>query len=491
MGGFAGAPGDSGGMSGSDAIAPSSFDAQLDAVLDGNGGSDAGDGGAAQESAIGEPAVEAEVGAESEGVQDGAEPEEIAAVGEPEEGTAETQSAETGQVEAPPAEKPSGTPEGVRVRSVDGKPAWVVAPEVGQQAFAKAKLVDLAEKALGEPLTEAFIERQKHITEGFEGMRLDLLSDNPRDQANVVLHFADIIRGARERGEIGHDALSSFVSTAVDVVRQTDPQAFATVQRDLTRTVLDSIYEEALSTENAANSETAKAMWAAAQHIDKQFFGKFRPLDDLKNAQPKPRFAAAERPRPEAAPAPDTRQQAAEAYRTWFRAGDEQIRGKLTGHVDSVFTSKDAKGVSLESRYGEYPGTLKSLKDQLSSQVREALRGDQQLKERVRILTRRAELATSAEIRNQIQAQVVAEHDRRIQQLIAEKKGPILSEAAKLLASRSSEAQKRAQAAKAAGTQPSPSSGTAKRTVAPASGSSGKFFSSREEFDKAVDSILG
>lgn len=487
MGGFAGALGDGGG----DAFAPAGFEAAMDATLDSDSVSDAGEGGAGLESAP-DPLDGAEVDGGDQGVA--AVEDETVVEGDPAEIADQPVAEDAGEAAPEPAQAAAqgapAVPEGVRVRSVDGKPSWVLTPEVGQQWHAKAQMADLAERTFGQPLTENLIQGQQAMAEGLQEMNLDLLSDNPANQAHVIEYFANVIRRAQDRGEIGHDALAGLISTAVNTVRQIEPASYRAIQRDLTRQVLDDVYEEALSLDNPQGEE-AKVLWSAAQHLDNRLFGKYRPLTELSTAQPRPRFGpAARKEAPAPAPTADDQGRARAEFSAWHSETDGRLQESLSGQVNTVFASKDVKGMSLEDRYKDFPNMLASVKRQLSDQVRSALRSDQQLAQKVRMLNERAKMAVSPEVRKQIQAQVISEHERRIKQVISEKKGPILTEAAKVLSSKSSETQRRAAAAKQAGQQPSPSSGTATKAPIPAKGSAGKFFSSPEEFDAAVDQLL-
>lgn len=394
--------------------------------------------------------------------------------------------------EAKPAETTAATgadslPEGVKVRTIGGKPVWTLDPEVGKQAFARAALVQEAEEILGEPVTKEALQLRQEILVGNEQIRADALSDSIEDQARVVLHFQELMNGARERGEIGHDAMAGFARATLNVAINSDPQTREAVVKDLLEFTIDDTYNQAI--EESDPQEAAK-LWGAAQRMEQRNFGKFRSKDEFEQkrtefaSKPKSRFA---RPAPAAAGQPQAQpQQAApaEQFTSWKRETDSKIGSEaVETNVDSALSH-----ISEDLRK-KNPIVFQSLRDQLLAEVRKGLRANQQLQTSVQAAVNRARLAVNPEVRNQIAQEIVKRQSAEVKRILDAKKGPILSEFAHVFAGASNQTKQRVQAAKVASRTVPPSGGPSQsRTMRPPA-PAGKYGSSAD-FNKDLEAAF-
>jgi len=415
-------------------------------------------------------------------------------------------------------------PEGVRVRKIDGKDSWIVDPEMGKASMARIALVDQAEQLWGEPVTPESIKFHGDSVRGFEQMRSDMISDDPADQANVIDHFANIIGQAAKNGEIGHDAMSSFVNVAIDkalsspgsladnVIAHISERLFgaeelpaalldkASASPQILKSVISGAYQAALIEKDPS---IATALWHSAQQIEKNKFGTFRPVKEMDylrttGATTLPTYQRAEAAKPAASAAQAQSQQArpqqnaptrspevAQAYTQWANTTNSGI------HQEAVVKTVD--GVldqALDKTLREkYPNYAKSARAQLVAAVEDGLMKDPQLRGQIAAAQKRAGFAVSPEIRNQIQSAVIQQHAQRAKQILNEKKGPILAEYDSLLKAKSNEASQRASASQRAGRQAAPSGGpSASRQVAPPA-SNGKFRNTGD-FANELDTAL-
>jgi len=412
---------------------------------------------------------------------DGEAEEETEAEGDeepPAEGTVEA-SGESTEPKVDAAAVPA-VPEGVKVRNVDGKPRWVLDPEAGKQVFASAALAQKAAEIIGEPLTEAALEFRQRTVEGNERLRSDMLSDSPNDQGRVIAHFENMFNTARERGEIGHDAMAGFVKNAVGFgLTSKDPGTRTATAEFLLKTAIEDTYSQALSHPDA---DKAARLWAVAQNLEEASFGTFRKselLSEGRKQAPPARFQRAAPPSVDAGrqqPADQTQQFEAWSSDTGTKIDKEAIDQAIDDAVSHIAPATREK----------HPVVFKSLRDQLKSTVREALLGDQSLRNQVDAASRRARLATNPDIRNQITSELVTRHLSRATEILKNKKGPILSEFAVLLAEKSNATKNRMAAGQQASRAVTSAGGpSASRTTRPAPKSG--TFSSNKDFHKELD----
>jgi len=423
--------------------------------------------------------------------------------------------------DAATAGEPGALPEGVRERTIDGKKSWVVDPEVGKATVARAALIEEAEKLWGEPVTAESIKFRQEMAEGFELMRSDMISDNPADQAKVIDHLTGVIEQAAKAGEIGHDALSSFFNMTIDkALNGAGPLADSVLShiserllgmqelptaildkvagnQQVLKQVISSAYLAALTEKDPA---VATALWHSAQQIEKNKFGTFRTVKEMDflrttGATTLPSYQRAEAAKPaQAQPAAAQPQQqnaatpspeAAQAYKEWGDTTDRKIHQEaVLKNVDTVLDQAIDKDLKEK-----YPNYAKSAKAQLVAAVQEGLKNDSQLRSQIAAIERRARLAVSPEIRNQLQSMVIKQYAQRAAQILSEKKGPILSEFATLLKAQSTQDTRRADASQRAGRQAAPAGGpsAARQTVPRAA--SGKF-TSATDFANELDTAL-
>lgn len=384
-----------------------------------------------------------------------------------------------------PAAAAAGIPEGVKLRMVDGKKAWVVEPKAGEAAFARAALVNEAEEIMGEPMTKEAIEFRQGVVKHWNTMRNEMISDDPADQANFIAGMGNVIRAAAAAGEIGHDALQGIVKLTIDDALRDGNDLSEPILQHITSNpkVLGSIvqmfYERALSEDNTpdpANPDrptAAQALWNSAQWIDKLFNKNMRPGDEfsylrkgnytkLPAYQGEKKVAAATQPKtgteaaaPAGAPAPT------QAFTDWSNKTNQSIeQTAVQVPIDELL-----KTAVPADQAKKYPTNVQTLRQQLSEKVAERLKSDPSLQEQRKIVVKRARMATSPQIRNQLQQALVNQHATAAKRILREVQGPILTEFAQLLNATSTSAGARAAASANAGRQaPSAGGPSASRT---------------------------
>ncbi len=402
--------------------------------------------------------------------------------------------AEVTDPNAPPV---PGIPEGVRLRTIDGKKAWVVEPAAGEAAFARAALVNEAETIMGEPLTKEALEFRQGVVKHWEGMRSDILSDNPADQTKFVDGVANVIRAASDAGEIGHDALSSIVKLTIDSALTDGNQLSEPILAHIASNpkvlngIIRNLYERAL---NEADPAQADALWKSVQWIDKlSNAGQLRPLKEFEylrtgGYKTLPNHApAAGTPKPAAAAAPPV--PAAGAPNPAFAEWSSKTNGNI--HQEAVLNPVEQllKTVVAPDQQKQYPTNFKTLQGQLSSAVEERLKSDPSLREQRETIIKRARMAVSPQVRNQLQTELVRQHASAAKRILNEVKGPILTEYAQLLNAQSKAEVARATASTTAGRQAATAGGPpASRSATPPARTG--FYKNNAEFEKEFAEML-
>ncbi len=407
-------------------------------------------------------------------------------------------------VETPPADgtapaaTPPGIPEGVKVRKLDGKEVWAVDPAAGRATFDRAALVTEAEEIMGEPLSKEAVEFRQRTVEGLEGMRGDLLSDKPEDQLNVVNHLGDIIRQARDNGEIGHNAVESLVKVTIDSALSGQDAALTSAvlshigSSPLVRNgLIESIYQMALT---EPDQQKAEDLWNSAQQIDNRLNnGQFRTNKEMEylrasKATSLPQYQRAGQPPTTPAAAPAAAAPAAQGdngFEAWSNETNSAVHnGALLTGIDEALNSAVDKGLR-----DKYPTDFQATRKQLISLVEEKLLGDQTLRNQTAVAVNRARLAVNPAVRNQIRDEIVRRHSAEAARILRDNKGPILQRFAEQMAGKSAAETQRAAAGQRVGRQ-APSSGgpSAARvgTHAPTTGT----FKNNVDFNKELNSVL-
>ncbi len=403
--------------------------------------------------------------------------------------------AEVTDPNAPPV---PGIPEGVRLRTIDGKKAWVVEPAAGEAAFARAALVNDAEGIMGEPLTKEALEFRQGVVKHWEGMRSDILSDNPADQTKFVDGIANVIRAASDAGEIGHDALQSIVKLTIDSALTDGNQLSEPILQHIASNpkvlngIIRNLYERALS---EADPAQADALWKSVQWIDKlSNAGQLRPLKEFEylrtgGYKTLPNHAPAAGTKPVAAAPPVVPAPVAgapnPAFAEWSKATNSGITQEaVLNPVDELLKA----AVSPEQQK-QYPTNYKTLQGQLHAAVDERLKSDPSLREQRETIIKRARMAVSPQVRNQLQTELVRQHASAAKRILNEVKGPILTEYAQLLNAQSKAQVARAAASTTAGRQAATAGGppaSRSATPPPATG----FYKGNAEFEKEFAEML-
>lgn len=415
-----------------------------------------------------------------------------APAGDSEEVEEEVPAEEPVEEEAPVAEvadeasekggDPGDLPEGVRLRTVDGKKAWVMPPEVGQQMLSHVRVLARAEEILGEPLTEDALQYRNDLMRGHEGLRTDLMSPRSEDQVEVGRFLLQQIAAARKAGEVTHDPTPGFVQGVIDQAREVSPDSWPKIEELMFQRAVEAAYQEAA----LVKPEDREKMWAAVQWVDNLFFGKYRQKAEMASLmhQPGSRFQR----KPEPKPAETITQPAGAPLEEFRQQVRDTLRGALNQKIDGVFSEK-INGQSIVDRYKAFPDHAKWTRDQIIAAVRKDVLGDRGLKDKVELLDQRAASA-APHFQKQIQQQIVDLHVSAIERAIQRHKGPVLTKSAQMMGAKSTNTQQRTAAAKAAArTTTNAAGGTVKKSIAKTD--QPKVFTSQDQLMREMDKWLG
>lgn len=383
-----------------------------------------------------------------------------------------------------PAEEPPAKaadeelPPGVQMKvNAEGKKKFYLPEPVYKDFQGAVELRAKAAEILGEDVTPAALELRQNALIGQEKLYADLLSGDPKVQANVVRHFLQEAKTALENGEVGTDPMLGFADAMLETLAAEHPDADARVLSRSTRRVFDDVYQrageladgrtvdelQAAAKTGDASAQRVLNLLYSAQHLDKEIFGKFKKAGDLQARTSDP--LAIERERLDSRRAELDKRDAAAATERW-RGWQTNTKALVRSAVDEGINTALAEA---QKQYAKYPNLLKQVADNLRAKVTESIGADARWNELIRLETAKAHRATSDQIRQQTADSIVNKHANKARQIVAAHRDKVLREAVSALKAQSDATHQRREAA-AQHRAPGGGGTPVKRSIAPVPG---------------------
>jgi len=359
--------------------------------------------------------------------------------------------------------KPSDVPEDVVVRDRAGKKEWVFEEARGRRVYAGYKNSQAVEEIIQEPITPEAIEARQHALQDLEWMRLDFISGNPKQQANVFTHFLRKASEAVEAGEISGDPVLAAADTFMDVLAQRHPVAFQKItgrltpsEDDVHRRTLKGLYAKAL-----ASGEGGENLRRSVEWVANEIFKDFKWLADPDKAADPVAAREAEINAREQQLADRDKAEFASQLQTWQRATSGIVKQSVEGAIDAALTTE------VKQAYEQFPERLKNLQIRFQQEIKDAISSDAAWRQKNQQLYTQASMTPSERVRQEIQEQVAKRYTAKAAAVLDRIKNKILAEDAQLLKADSAARHKRLQEAQQ---RKAPSSlGTAPKPAIPAS----------------------
>lgn len=317
--------------------------------------------------------------------------------------------------EAEPAADPD-IPEDVTItdRKTGGK-MWSYPEEKARRIFAESKQFQQVAEIFGEDVTPEAVELRQNAYDWQQTQRLDLLSQNPREQSRAFANIFDDVARALNNGEIAHDPTPQMAKVFAQTLQRYNPDAFQEMAGEAINQKLEDLYAEA---HEAGNTKLLRAV----QNLDYRLNNTYRKDDELaasvKTDIDRREQAIADR---EERIAQADRQQSVRAYEAW-RTDTVKLNADA---VKSVISTTIPQAV--KDAYKGDPAKLARIERLLDIEVRESIRSDPKWKPTLENLYRRAQSGSEA-IREQARKEINQRHSARARQVMQTKGASILSE---------------------------------------------------------------
>lgn len=317
-------------------------------------------------------------------------------------------------------------PEGVRKgKDRNGKEGMWLTPQRYEQFHGAYRAARDFEAAIGEPLTPAALDLRHRAFMGQERLYNDLTSGDPSAQGRVLEHFFKEARDAQKSGLVGNNPIVPLAQEFYKQVK-TDPDAYASLRMEAARDLINEMYQE-------AGTKQDMNLWRSAGWVAKNLNLSFKPEAEMVN------FAA---------------QQADPLHHAnqTIQQLQAQLNGRTTADSTAQFNQwksnlakENSKALMDEalvpsisddqrSAWDKFPAQFQNLViAPLNRQVREVIAKDAGFQERITLLGRQAQRATSAQARSEIAADMKQLFVNRGRIAADALKNPILKEAGGLL----------------------------------------------------------
>jgi hypothetical protein len=355
--------------------------------------------------------------------------------------------------DAKPAED---LPEGVsRGKDRSGKPGLFVKEARWEVIHGNHKLAQDAAALIGEPLTLDALRTRDAALVANDRLWNDLASGDASVQGDVVDAFLQQMKSAVESGEVAGDPSISFATVMYEKLRDSAPDAYASLRLQAAKDLMSEMYAEAASLGNVdlsrsmnylamqmAGVKPKDASMTPEQYVDyarstvKDAGLPFYGDDELPALATKPVPAADPRDRRiaelEAKINQGTQGDPAAQHKAWR---DTHVKEVNTGLFDDAIKPALA---TVEKSWEKFPQDYERLVVKpLHSEVRDVIRKDAVFSQKVGELQARAQRAASAEVRTRIGDQIRQAFVNRGKLAVEQVKGPILQFAADSLKGRS------------------------------------------------------
>lgn len=319
--------------------------------------------------------------------------------------------------EAKPTPEATDTPEGATLRERNGKKEYVFPEERGKTVYAGYKLAQEAEQLLGEPLTRETLQARQNAHEWLETQKIEFVSPDPNDQANV---FQNMFREAAQslaNGEIGHDPLETVGEAFLTTLQQTAPEHYERTERFVMQGVIDKLYQAAAESKN-------EKLLRTVQNLDHHFSGKYTRDEELAKRVPDPMARREQELNEREQRIQQHQQRQAQArWNNWHNT----TKSTIGESVKTVIASQIPD--AIQQAFAKMPNgaqRIENVKQLLDLEVKKAIQGDQNWRQVNANLFKQAEMAPSEQRRQAIAQQIVQRYEQRARQVLTAKAKQIL-----------------------------------------------------------------
>lgn len=318
---------------------------------------------------------------------------------------------------AKPTPEQTDVPEGATMRERNGKKEYVFPEERGKTVYAGYKLAQEAEQLLGEPLTREALKARQDAHEWLETQKIEFVSPDPGEQANVFQNMFREAAQALAAGEIGHDPLETVGEAFLTTLQNTAPEHYERAERWVMQGVIDKLYQAAAESNN-------EKLLRTVQNLDHHYSGKYVRDEDLARRTPDAiTRREQELARREQQIQQHQQRQAQARWNTWHN----NTKSTIGESVKTVIAQQIPDAV--QQAFAKMPnGTqrIENIKQLLDLEVKNAIRGDQNWRQQNANLFKQAEMAPSEQRRQAIAQQIVQRYEQRARQVLAAKAKQIL-----------------------------------------------------------------
>ena len=319
--------------------------------------------------------------------------------------------------EAKPTPEATDTPEGATMRERNGKKEYVFPEERGKTVYAGYKLAQEAESLLGEPLTREALQARQNAHEWLETQKIEFVSPDPNDQANVFQNMFREAATALANGEIGHDPLETVGESFLTTLQATAPEHYERAERFVMNGVLDKLYQA------AAESKSEKLL-RTVQNLDHHFNGKYTRDEELTKRVPDAMTRREQDLAQREQRIQQHQQRQAQArWNNWHNT----TKSTIGESVKTVIASQIPE--AIQQAFSKMPNgsqRIENVKQLLDLEVKKAIQGDQNWRQQNANLFKQAEMAPSEQRRQAIAQQIVQRYEQRARQVLAAKAKQIL-----------------------------------------------------------------
>lgn len=332
-------------------------------------------------------------------------------------------------------------PEGVkRGKDRNGKEGlWLTPNRYDEFHGAHRTMRDYAE-VIGEAVTPESLDLRQRAFMGQERLYTNLNSGDPALQADVIGHFFNEFRRAHQTGQVASNPAVPFAQEFYKQVKS-DPDAYASLRMEAANDLLKEMKDVAGESQNVN-------LWRSVAWVAKQLGMEYSPEVEMQNF-----VSRKSDPLHQA----NTRIQELQTQLNGRQAADstaqyESWKANLAQTNAKAITDEALiPSISEEQRtaWAKFPAQFQNLViAPLNKQVRDVIAKDAGFQERLTILGKQAERATSAQVRANIANEIQRLYVNRARVAAGALNGPLLKEAGALLHQQNQSVHQRRQTAK-------------------------------------------
>ena len=258
---------------------------------------------------------------------------------------------------------------------------------------------------------------RQNAHEWLETQKIEFVSPDPADQANVFQNMFREAAQALAAGEIGHDPLETVGEAFLTTLRETAPEHYERAERVVLSGVLDKLYQAAAESKN-------EKLLRTVQNLDHHFNGTYVKDADLAQRVPDALTRREQDIAKREAQIQQHSQRAAQRQWVTWHNGTKSAIGES---VKTVIAQQIPD--PIRQAFEKMPnGTqrISNIQQLLDLEVKKAIQGDQNWRQQNANLFKRAEMAPSEQSRQAIKQQIVQRYEQRARQVLAAKAKQIL-----------------------------------------------------------------